>query len=70
MGKHWYLAKKRQSQTEKKCNGGRHATGITVGLFLFLAVASFHLIVTLLGGVLGGLIQGIIVQIQSVLKGS
>jgi len=43
---------------------------LVVGLFLFLAVASFHLIVTLLGGVLGGLIRGIIVQIQSVLKGS
>ncbi len=38
---------------------------LVLGLLLFLAVASFHLIVTLLGGVVGGLTKGIIVQIQS-----
>jgi hypothetical protein len=43
---------------------------LVLGLLLFLAIASFHLIVTLLGGVLGGLINGIIVQIQSAFKGS
>ena len=34
-------------------------------LFLFLAVASVHVIVMLLGGMLGGLIKGIIVQSES-----
>jgi hypothetical protein len=43
---------------------------LVLALLLFLVVASFHLIVTLLGGVLGGLIKGISVQIQSTLKGS
>jgi len=43
---------------------------LVLSLLLFLAIASFHLIVTLLGGILGGLIKGIILQIQSALEGS